>query len=293
MELSIQHVTKKYGKNEVIKDVTCSLNKGVIGLLGPNGAGKSTLMRMLATIEKPTSGVIKWNHIDISSSPNKLRPKLGYLPQDFGVYPNMNPVEFLEYIAAIKGLSMKVAKKRIDELLEVLNLVANKKQLLGRFSGGMRQRVGIAQALLNDPDFLIVDEPTVGLDPEERIRFRNLLSTLASDRIIILSTHIVTDIESIAPNIALLSNGKLVNFTTPEELIQQVEQKVWNCVVSSDSLQRLQKSHTVSSAIHRSDGIHARVVSDLCPTSNATLTPASLEDAYLYFVSGKEAMAYE
>ncbi|MBO1001272.1 ABC transporter ATP-binding protein [Pseudogracilibacillus auburnensis] len=293
MELSIQHVTKKYGKNEVIKDVTCSLNKGVIGLLGPNGAGKSTLMRMLATIEKPTSGVIKWNQIDISSSPNKLRPKLGYLPQDFGVYPNMNPVEFLEYIAAIKGLSMKVAKKRIDELLEVLNLVANKKQLLGRFSGGMRQRVGIAQALLNDPDFLIVDEPTVGLDPEERIRFRNLLSTLASDRIIILSTHIVTDIESIAPNIALLSNGKLVNFTTPEELIRQVEQKVWNCVVSSDSLQRLQKSHTVSSAIHRSDGIHARVVSDLCPTSNATLTPASLEDAYLYFVSGKEAMAYE
>ncbi|MFD2132430.1 ABC transporter ATP-binding protein [Pseudogracilibacillus auburnensis] len=293
MELSIQHVTKKYGKNEVIKDVTCSLNKGVIGLLGPNGAGKSTLMRMLATIEKPTSGVIKWNQIDISSSPNKLRPKLGYLPQDFGVYPNMNPVEFLEYIAAIKGLSMKVAKKRIDELLEVLNLVANKKQLLGRFSGGMRQRVGIAQALLNDPDFLIVDEPTVGLDPEERIRFRNLLSTLASDRIIILSTHIVTDIESIAPNIALLSNGKLVNFTTPEELIRQVEQKVWNCVVSSDSLQRLQKSHTVSSAIHRSDGIHARVVSDLCPTSNATLTPASLEDAYLYFVSGKEAMANE
>lgn len=285
MELNLQQVSKNYGQKQALQNVTLKLKSGVLGLLGPNGAGKSTLMRMLATIEKPSSGTIIWNGVDITQNPNQLRRELGYLPQDFGVYPNMNPIEFLEYMAAMKGLSIKSSKRRINELLEVLNLANDRKRLLGGFSGGMKQRVGIAQALLNDPSLLIVDEPTVGLDPQERIRFRNLLSTISSDRIVILSTHIVTDIESIAPNIAVLSKGKLVTYTSPEHLIQSVDNKVWNCVIPTNSLQDMQERYAISSAIHRSDGVHARIVSDIRPSPNATLLPSSLEDAYLYYVS--------
>ncbi|MGP7816115.1 ABC transporter ATP-binding protein [Niallia sp. 01092] len=285
MELSIQKVTKSYGSKQALKNLTLNLKSGVMGLLGPNGAGKSTLMRMLATIEKPSSGTIMWNGTDITKNPDLLRRELGYLPQDFGVYPNMNPIEFLEYMAAIKGLSIRSSRKRIEELMEILNLSNDRKRLLGGFSGGMKQRVGIAQALLNDPSLLIVDEPTVGLDPQERIRFRNLLSTLSSNRIVILSTHIVTDIESIAPNIAILSKGQLVTYTTPEHLIQTVDNKVWNCVIPSTGLQDMQEKYSISSAIHRSDGVHARIVSDLRPNLNATPLPSSLEDAYLYYVA--------
>ncbi len=201
----------------------------------------------------------------------------------------MNPLDFLEYMAAMKGLTMKSARQRINELLELLNLSNDRKRLLGSFSGGMKQRVGIAQSLLNDPSLLIVDEPTVGLDPEERIRFRNLLSTLSSDRIVILSTHIVTDIESIAPHIAILSKGRLVTYSTPEKLIQGAENKVWLNVIPSDDLQDLQEKFTVSSAIHRSDGVHARIVSNFRPSPNASPLPSSLEDAYLYAVSSIEA----
>lgn len=285
MELKIEHVTKSYGSKQVLNQVTLDLKPGILGLLGPNGAGKSTLMRMLSTLEKPTSGVITWNSVDIAQHPDELRAELGYLPQDFGVYPNMNPVEFLEYIAAMKGLTLKSARKRIDELLEILNLSNDRKKLLGGFSGGMKQRVGIAQALLNDPSLLIVDEPTVGLDSEERIRFRNLLSTMSSNRIVILSTHIVTDIESIAPNIAILFKGRLVNFTTPEGLIQRADNKVWLSIFPSSELQDMQEKYIISSAIHRSDGVHARIVSDFRPSQNAVLLPSTLEDAYLYAVS--------
>ncbi|MGG4554065.1 ABC transporter ATP-binding protein [Paenibacillus sp. FSL W8-0186] len=285
MELKIEHVTKSYGSKQVLNQVTLHLKPGILGLLGPNGAGKSTLMRMLSTLEKPTSGVITWNSVDIAQHPDELRAELGYLPQDFGVYPNMTPVEFLEYMAAMKGLTLKSARKRIDELLEILNLSNDRKKLLGGFSGGMKQRVGIAQALLNDPSLLIVDEPTVGLDPEERIRFRNLLSTMSSNRIVILSTHIVTDIESIAPDIAILFRGRLVNFTTPEGLIQRADNKVWLSIFPSSELQEMQEKYIISSAIHRSDGVHARIVSDFRPSQNAVLLPSTLEDAYLYAVS--------
>ncbi|WP_223066203.1 ABC transporter ATP-binding protein [Paenibacillus caui] len=282
MELHMKQVAKSYGSKQALNDVTLTLKPGITGLLGPNGAGKSTLMRMLATIETPTSGTITWNGVNIAMHPNRLRIELGYLPQDFGVYPNMNPVEFLEYMAAMKGLSIKSARKRINELLDILNLSNDRKRLLGGFSGGMKQRVGIAQSLLNDPSLLIVDEPTVGLDPEERIRFRNLLSTLSTNRIVILSTHIVTDIESIAPNIALLSKGRLVAHAAPEQLIQSVEHKVWNYIVPASSLQDLQECYTIGSAVQRSDGIHVRIVSDQRPGPNASLLPPSLEDAYLY-----------
>ncbi|EEM05945.1 ABC transporter MppX [Bacillus pseudomycoides] len=287
MELIIDHVTKKYGEKIALNDCSLHLKSGVLGLLGPNGAGKSTLMRMLATIEQPTNGSVIWDGENIQKKPKLLRSELGYLPQDFGVYPNMNAVEFLEYIAAMKGLSMSSSKKRINELLEALNLMNDRKRLLGGYSGGMRQRVGIAQALLNDPKLLIVDEPTVGLDPEERIRFRNLLSSLSTDRIVILSTHIVTDIESIATDIALLSKGNVLAHMRPEQLLKHVEGKVWEWVIPASELHHVQKKYIVSSAIHRSDGIHARIVSSNAPSAKAHIIAASLEDAYLYYVSSK------
>ena len=197
MQLSIENVSKRYGSgNWALRNFTLQLKPGVLGLLGPNGAGKTTLMSILATITRATEGRVTWNGSDLATDPDALRSTLGYLPQDFGVYPNLNAVEFLEYLAAVKGLGAAAAKRRIDELLDLVNLTDVRKRALGGYSGGMKQRVGIAQALINDPQLLIVDEPTAGLDPEERVRFRNLLSELSGERIIILSTHIVSDVES-------------------------------------------------------------------------------------------------
>ena len=282
MELKINNVSKTYGKKQALSNISIIFKPGVTGLLGPNGAGKSTLMKILSTIENPTSGTVTYNGINITEHPNQLRADLGYLPQYFGIYPNMNAVEFLEYMAAMKGLSVKATRKRIDDLLTVLHLANDKKRLLGHYSGGMKQRVGIAQALLNDPAILIVDEPTVGLDPDERIQFRNLLASIASDRIIILSTHIVTDIESIAPNIALLAHGNLISYTTPEKLMEQVEGKVWNCIFPIEKLLEVQNQYTISSSIQKQDGIHARIISGTKPDLNATVIQPSLEDAYLF-----------
>src|SRR5512135_1636332 len=237
MKLSISHLSKQYRRDFWgLCDFDIELTPGVIGLLGPNGAGKSTLMRMLATITQPTEGTVKWNEIDIIKSPDTLRAVLGYLPQDFGIYPNLTGTEFLEYMAAIKGMDAKSAHKRIEELLVVVNLVNAAKRPLGGYSGGMKQRVGIAQALLNDPQLLIVDEPTVGLDPEERVRFRNLLSDLSGERIVLLSTHIISDVEAVATRITFIRTGCLLTCTTPEELLQQVEGKVWEWIVTSEML---------------------------------------------------------
>lgn len=291
MELEINQVTKVYGSKQVLSDITFRMQNGVTGLLGPNGAGKSTLMRLLSTIENPTAGIILYNGQDIARKPNRLRRKLGYLPQDFGVYTNMNPVEFLEYMAALSRLPMKQARKRIDELLSLLHLENDKKRLLGTFSGGMKQRVGIAQSLLNDPAVLIVDEPTVGLDPEERIQFRNLLAALSADRIILLSTHIVTDVESIAPQIAIMRDGRLLRYDTPESLIKEVDGMVWSCVVPSSKLPELQRHLVISSSIQQSDGIHIRVVSAKQPSLDATPVPPALEDAYLFTSAKREDTA--
>lgn len=291
MELEINHVSKVYGTKQILSDITFRMQNGVTGLLGPNGAGKSTLMRLLSTIEKPTAGAILYNGQDVAKKPNQLRQELGYLPQDFGVYANMNPVEFLEYMAALSRLPMKQARKRIDELLAILHLDDARKRPLGTFSGGMKQRVGIAQSLLNDPAVLIVDEPTVGLDPEERIQFRNLLASLSADRIILLSTHIVTDVESIAPCIAIMREGRLLKYSTPESLIKEVDGMVWGCVVSSSKLTELQRHLVISSSIQRSDGIHIRVVSAEQPSLDATPLPPTLEDAYLFTATPKGGAA--
>ncbi|MEI3611423.1 ABC transporter ATP-binding protein [Pseudogracilibacillus sp. SO30301A] len=285
MELLIDQVSKKYGSKQALGDFSLRLGSGVLGLLGPNGAGKSTLMKILATLMHPTEGKVTLDGINIVNNPKELRKNLGYLPQDFGVYPNLNAIEFLEYMAAVKGLPMKLAKLRIQDLLEALNLAQDAKRKIGGYSGGMKQRVGIAQALLNDPKVLIVDEPTVGLDPEERIRFRNLLANMASGRIIILSTHIVSDIESLASQIAIMSEGRLLQHTLPEDLLVEMEGKVWECTVPSRKLPELQQSHVVSRAFQRSDGMHVRIISNRRPFPDAEMIAPTLEDAYLYYIS--------
>jgi ABC-2 type transport system ATP-binding protein len=286
MQLVIDGVGKVY-KGQVwgLRDFSLALKPGVLALLGPNGAGKSTLMRILATITKPTEGQVTWNGTDIKRAPNRVRAVLGYLPQDFGVYPNLNAVEFLEYIAALKGLGGRAARQRIHELLQVLNLFDVRKRPLGSYSGGMKQRVGIAQALLNDPQLLIVDEPTTGLDPEERVRFRNLLSDLAGERIVILSTHIVSDAEAAATQIAVINRGHLLLCATPEALLQIVSGKVWQWVVPSSQLDVVRQEYLVSSTARRADGVHVRVVSDTAPAPTAVSASPVLEDAYLSLLS--------
>ncbi len=286
MQLTISHLSKQYRSDLWgLRDFDLDLKPGVIGLLGPNGAGKSTLMRMLATITRPTEGAILWNGDDIVKSPDTLRAVLGYLPQDFGVYPNLNAVEFLEYMAAIKGLDARSARRRIDELLVLVNLVHAAKHPLGGYSGGMRQRVGIAQALLNDPQLLIVDEPTVGLDPEERVRFRNLLSDLAGERIIILSTHIVSDVEATATEIVVIDKGRKRQHAVPEQLLALLEGKVWQWVVPSETLPALKQRCIVSGTVRRNNGIQVRVVSEAAPTPEAEVVSPNLEDVYLHLVS--------
>ena len=287
MKLTVTNLGKQYRRDFWgLRDFSLEIKPGILGLLGPNGAGKSTFMRMLATITKPTDGKILWNDMDVIKSPDILRAVLGYLPQDFGVYPNLNAIEFLEYMAAIKGLSAVATRKRIDELLQVVNLVEAAKRPLGGYSGGMKQRVGIAQALLNDPQLLIVDEPTVGLDPEERVRFRNLLSDLSGERIVILSTHIVSDVEATATHIALVNKGQLRRESAPEELLTELENKVWEWTVLSNDLPALKQKYIVSGTIRRSDGVQVRVVSETKPDAGAQSISPNLEDAYLYFIGG-------
>ena len=292
MKLSIERVGKKYrGGVHALDAFSLDLGPGVLGLLGPNGAGKSTLMRILATVTRPSEGRVQWNGVDIVAKPDTVRAVLGFLPQDFGVYPNLSAQEFLEYIAAAKGIAARAARTRIDELLVLVNLTDARKRQLGGFSGGMRQRVGIAQALLNDPQLLIVDEPTAGLDPEERVRFRNLLSELGGERIIILSTHIVSDVEATATHIALINKGKLVASAAPEALLRDVEGRVWEWIVPSAELTDAKQRFRISSTIRRSDGVRVRAVSDSPPASGAQRVPPTLEDAYLFHVAPAATVA--
>jgi ABC-type multidrug transport system ATPase subunit len=286
MQLTIQNLSKQYRRGFWgLRDFDLEVKPGVIGLLGPNGAGKSTLMRMLATITQPSAGTIQWNGVDVVKSPDALRSTLGYLPQDFGVYPNLSALEFLEYIAAIKGLDTRSARRRIEELLVLVNLVHAAKRPLGGYSGGMKQRVGIAQALLNDPQLLIVDEPTVGLDPEERVRFRNLLSDLSGERIIFLSTHIVSDVEATATEIVIVHQGRKLQHAAPEKFLQMLEGKVWQWVVPSKSLPALKQKYILSGVVRRQDGIQVRAVSEAAPAPDAQFVVSSLEDVYLQLVS--------
>ena len=286
MELRIDGVSKCYqGDVWALRDFTLTLTHGLLGLLGPNGAGKTTLMRILATVILPTEGMVSWNGSDISKRPDTLRRVLGYLPQDFGIYNHLNAVEFLSYMGAVRGMWGRKMRKRIQQLLEMVNLHTVKKKPLGQYSGGMKQRLGIAQAILNDPQVLIVDEPTAGLDPSARVRFRNLLTELAGERIVILSTHIVSDVEAAASEIALIHKGHLLKHTSPEELLEETGGKAWEWIVPSSKLGELKSTHLISGSAQQSNGLHLRIVSEDPPASDAELLNPTLEDAYLYHLS--------
>ena len=280
--LTIENVSKKFrAGNYGVRDLSLEVKSGVIGLLGPNGAGKTTLMQMIATITRPTSGRILFHGEDVTKRPNKLRRKLGYLPQDFGVYDNLTATEFLSYFAALKGVR---SKQRVMEMLESVNLHGVANRTVGGFSGGMKQRLGIAQALINDPELVIVDEPTAGLDPEERVRFRNVLSEIGFGKLVILSTHIVSDVESIATEIAVMKNGALLTMATPEAMLRTCEGHVWQSVVASEQFDQLRTTLKISSAVRKPDGVHIRFVGP-SPEIAATAAEPELEDAFLYLMN--------
>ena len=290
IRLRVTNLGKRYGDVQAVENVHFELGNGVHGLLGPNGAGKSTLMRMLTTISDPTTGEIHWDGTRLRDDPDALRRVLGYLPQDFGVYPDLTLVEFLRYIAALRGISRNVRGDRIDEMIELVNLGDVRDRKLRKFSGGMKQRAGIAQALVNDPELLVVDEPTVGLDPQERVRFRNVLSEVGTDRVVILSTHIVPDIEATATTVALMNNGALVTHTDPETLAGRVEGDVYECTVPHDELSVIRESYLVSQTVQRADGAQVRVVAEEPPTKDARVATPTLEDAYLACIEGDWAL---
>lgn len=288
MELSVDRLTKHYGSKIAVDCVSVALKPGIYGLLGENGAGKTTLMRMLCAILESTSGEVFLDGREIVSMGAEYRDILGYLPQDFGYYPNYTAREFLLYMAALKGIPRDRAKKRAEELLEVAGLSEVAAKKIKTFSGGMKQRVGIAQALLNHPKLLILDEPTAGLDPKERVRFRNLISDYAAGRIVILSTHIVSDIEAIADEVLLMKKGKLVSQGTVSELTKEAEGKVWELTVSPAEAKSWQERAAVANLRHEGEQVVLRILLDEKPAEGAVPCEAGLEDLYLYSMQGKK-----
>jgi ABC-2 type transport system ATP-binding protein len=276
--LQIQNVTKSFGKLNAVDGVSLDLKPGVVGLIGHNGAGKSTLMQMLATLMKPTSGSILLEGQDIVAQPELMRRRLGYLPQDFGVYPHLTALEFLQYFAALKGVS---DRQRLQQLLQLVNLHEQANRPAIGFSGGMRQRLGIAQALLNDPDVLIVDEPTAGLDPEERLRFRHLLGDLGRQRLVIVSTHIVSDVENMASHLAILRQGRLVAFETPESVLARAAGKVWTALLAPADYEALKGHVHVLQAQPQGGQVQVRMAHPSRPFIEAEPANASLEEALM------------
>lgn len=290
MELCIDRISKQYKNKIAVDRVTLTLEKGVYGLLGANGAGKTTLMRMMCGILKPTSGTITYNGIDVSEE--QYREILGYLPQDFGYYPDFTAMDFMMYMASLKGLNKTQAKVKADQLLTMVSLNDVGKKKIKTFSGGMKQRLGIAQALLNDPEILILDEPTAGLDPKERVRFRNLISTLGNDRIVLLSTHIVSDIEHIADTILVMKDGQLIHNGSLDEIIKVIENKVFECVIDTKTAEELMSNYPIINVRHEKDQVFLRLAADSKPLDEAVSVPANLEDLYLYYFT-KEGNEHE
>ena len=283
MDLRISNLTKDFDGFKAVNNFSYQMDCGVYGLLGVNGAGKTTLMRMLTTLMKPSSGQITWDGEDVFAMDGKYRMLLGYLPQDFGYYPDFSIYDYLMYIAALKGIRPVVAKQRVKELLKQVGLVKSRNKKMKTLSGGMKRRAGIAQAMLNDPKILILDEPTAGLDPSERIRFRNLISELSEDRIVLLSTHIVSDIEYIANDILLMKDGQLVISGTSEDIIDSMPESVWICRVTKNSIDACLKKYKVSNVKTVPGGAELRIISRNQPTENAIQVDATLEDVFLYY----------
>lgn len=287
MELKVENLTKDFGGFTAVNHLSMTMTNGVYGLLGINGAGKTTLMRMLCTLLKPSEGRITCNEKDIFKLDADYRKLLGYLPQDFGFYPEFTVQDYLLYIATLKGIKNSVAKKRVKELITQVGLakVANRK--MKKLSGGMKRRAGIAQAMLNNPKILILDEPTAGLDPNERIRFRNLISELSEDRLILLSTHIVSDVEYIANEILLLKDGSLICRGTSEELIYSMKENVWRCNVERAQVPAIQKAYKVSNIKSEAHGAELRIISKDKPFADAVQENPNLEDVFLYYFGEK------
>lgn len=283
MKLLIEQLTKEFGDKKVLNQIDFELTTGVYGILGANGSGKTTLMRILASVMKPTSGRVLLDGEDIAVLREQYRDLIGYLPQHVGFYKGFKAEKFLLYIASLKGIAKEEAKAKVAEVLELVGLDEYKKEKIGKFSGGMKRRIGIAQALLNDPAILIVDEPTAGLDPKERIRFRNLLSQIASNRIVLLSTHIVSDIEYIAKEVLILKEGQLVKKETPQKLLYGLKQKVWSLVVQQEEVVSFQRNFHVSNIIRLEDGVRMRIIHEGKPHSRAKEETPNLEDLYLYY----------
>lgn len=287
MELKTIELTKKFGSKTAVNHLNITLTNGVYGLLGANGAGKTTFMRLLCNIQTPTSGKIVLNGKNIVGLNEKYRGLLGYLPQHFGYYPDFTARDFLLYVSALKGLNEKNAEKKSKELLEAVGLSAESKHKIKTFSGGMKQRLGIAQAMLGDPHILILDEPTAGLDPKERVRFRNLISAFAKNRIVILSTHIVSDAEFIAEEIIMMKSGQIVHFGKPQEITAEIDGQVWECAVPSAYAETYAAKFNTSNLRNtdKSETI-LRIISECPPMENAVRVQPDLEDLYLFYFKG-------
>ncbi|HIU03680.1 MAG TPA: ABC transporter ATP-binding protein [Candidatus Onthocola gallistercoris] len=284
MELRTIGLTKKFGSKTAVNALDITLSNGVYGLLGANGAGKTTLMRLLCNIQNPTSGKILLNDENIAELGEKYRDLLGYLPQHFRYYPDFSALDFLLYVSTLKGLSERTARKRSKELLEAVGLWTDRTHKIRTFSGGMKQRLGIAQAMLNNPRILILDEPTAGLDPKERVRFRNLISAFSKGRIVILSTHIVSDVEFIAEDIMMMKSGEIVRFGAPKDMISEMDGRVWECMVPAALAEKYAAVYSISNLRNiNSDQAILRIIGDRPPMKNAVKVRPTLEDLYLYY----------
>lgn len=283
MKLEVKDLCKNFKENTAVNHISFTLDKGVYGLLGANGAGKTTLMRMLCSLIIPTSGTIQYDDENIQKMNEKYRRIIGYLPQEFGYYPDFSAQDYLLYIAALKGLKPLVAKKRVNELLEVVSLSKVKRKKIKTFSGGMKRRLGIAQAVLNDPKVLILDEPTAGLDPKERIRFRSLISHIAEERIVLLSTHIVSDLESIAKEILIMKEGNIIAQDDIEKLLCEINNKVWTCLVDLKEADKLRSTCILSNEKNCNNKIELRIISEEKPLDSATNVSPTLEDLFIYY----------
>lgn len=287
MELKISKLTKQFGDFTAVDCLNITMTNGVYGLLGVNGAGKTTFMRIICTLLQPTSGQILCNGKDIFQMGADYRKLLGYLPQEFGFYPEFTVKDYLLYIAALKGIRPAVAKKRVKNLIAKVGLSKVESQKMKKLSGGMKRRAGIAQAMLNDPKILILDEPTAGLDPNERIRFRNLISELSQERLVLLSTHIVSDVEYIANEIWLMKEGKLLHQGTAEDLIHSMTEKVWKCYTHKADVQDLMKQYKISNIKSEAHGVELRIIAKEKPFPDAVMEEANMEDVFLYYFGEK------
>ncbi|MFT8322028.1 MAG: ABC transporter ATP-binding protein [Bacillus sp. (in: firmicutes)] len=283
MKLSIEHLSKNFGEKIALNDIHVELSTGVYGILGANGSGKTTFMRILASVSKATTGRILLDGQDIHVLNHQYREIIGYLPQHVGLYKSFTTEKFLMYIASLKGLTKQEAKKKVNEVIELVGLTDKRKEKTGKLSGGMKRRIGIAQALLNDPKILIVDEPTAGLDPKERIRFRNLLSQIADSRIVLLSTHIVSDIEFIAKEVLILKEGRLIKKETTQELLKGMKNKVWNLTVREEEVAFYQSRYKIGNIVRLDKDIQLRIIHEEKPNDHAKEEIPNLEDLYLYY----------